>query len=113
MPAELSGGEFARQTQTPLSRPAQEVRLLKRRGLVPGTQFFALQAILCPWNRLEAVWRNFFTAGLAFAVSAPRDALECIVDLLEHAAANARCRHVDVLLNAPNCEFHFVGRLNG
>jgi hypothetical protein len=53
------------------------------------------------------------STGLALAICAACDALECIIDLPEHPTANARRGYVDVLLYAADGKLHFISRLNG
>jgi hypothetical protein len=103
---------FARQTRTPFLHKVQEIKVLIQSGLVPTPQFFAVEAIFCPRNRLEPVGRNLFAARLTFAVGAACDALERIIDLPEHATANARRCDVDVLFHTADGKLHFVSRLD-
>ena len=112
MPAGLSSVWPARQTQTPFPYKGEEFNLLIRRGLVPATQFLAVEAVFCPRDSLEPIGRDLFSAGLALAISPACDALECIIDLPEHATANAGRGHVDVLFNTLDGKLHFVSRLN-
>jgi hypothetical protein len=103
---------LTRQTDPLFLHKAQEIKLLIKRGLVPASQFLTVEAVFSPRNCLEPVGGNLFSAGLAFAVSSACHAFECIINLPEHATANAGRCNVDVLLNAADGEFHFISRLD-
>jgi len=49
-----------------------------------------------------------FSTGLALAICATRDTLKRVIDLPEHATANAGRGYVDVLLDATNRKLHFI-----